>query len=139
MRQWESLWFGDKNRNDLPGEAVRRGLAQDARPWGEGRKVIMNNIMFGGWLPKWLRFDYGPSEIIGNRATIPQGQIFRTFDGRKATFSPAYKFVTDFSEDCIHSTMAGGPSDRRFSRWYDSGVPDWVAEKYRVMRPTANG
>jgi len=71
MRQWESLRFGDKNRDDLLGEAARRGLAQDARPRGEGRKVIMNNIMFGGRLPKWLGFDYGPIEIIGNRATIP--------------------------------------------------------------------
>lgn len=134
MRE-ESAWFGGRTRDDLLTIAIERGLAREARPWGEGRKVMMKNIMFGGRLPKWLGFDYGPIEIIGSRATIPQGQIFKTFGGRQATFSPTFKFVTDFAEDCIHSTMAGGPSDRRFSRWYTSGVADWIAGRYRVMRP----
>lgn len=57
-------------------------------------RKVMNNIMFAGRLPKWLGFDYGPIEIIGGRATIPQDQIFKTA-GRKATFSPTFKFVTD--------------------------------------------
>jgi penicillin amidase len=131
----ESMWFGGRTRDDLLALSIERGLKMEAKPWGEGRKLMMNNIMFAGRLPKWLGFDYGPIEIIGNRATIPQGQIFKTFGGRQATFSPTFKFVTDFSEQSIHSTMAGGPSDRRFSRWYTSGVPDWVAGKYRVMRP----
>jgi penicillin amidase len=134
MRE-ESAWFGGRTRDDLLTIAIERGLVREARPWGEGRKVMMKNIMFGGRLPKWLGFDYGPIEIIGSRATIPQGQIFKTFGGRQATFSPTYKFVTDFAEECIHSTMAGGPSDRRFSRWYTSGVADWIAGRYRVMRP----
>jgi len=96
--------------------------------------VMMNNLMFAGRLPKFLGFDYGPIEIIGNRATIPQGQIFTTLGGRKATFSPTFKFTTDFRENCIHSTMAGGPSDRRFSKWYTSGISDWIAGRYRVMK-----
>ena len=131
----ESWWFGGKKRDELLAEAIERGLKREAQPWGEGRKVMMKNIMFAGKLPKWLGFDYGPIEIIGNRATIPQGQLFKTYGGRQATFSPTYKFVTDFSEECIHSTMAGGPSDRRFSRWYTSGVADWLAGRYRIMRP----
>jgi penicillin G amidase len=91
--------------------------------------------MFAGRLPKLLGFDYGPIEIIGNRATIPQGQIFQTLGGRQGTFSPTFKFVTDFAEECIHSTMAGGPSDRRFSPWYASGVEDWLAGRYHRNAP----
>lgn len=134
MMREDSLWFGGRTREELLREAVRRALEKDAPPWGETRKVMMNNIMFAGRLPKWLGFDYGPIEIIGGRATIPQGQIFKTA-GRKATFSPTFKFVTDLSDDCIWSTMAGGPSDRRFSKWYKSGVADWVAGRYRRMKP----
>jgi penicillin amidase len=135
MRREESAWFGGKTRDELLRVAVERGLAAEARPWGEGRMVMMSNIMFAGKLPKWMGFDYGPIEIIGGRATIPQGQIFKTLGGRRTTFSPTYKFVTDFIEDSIHSTMAGGPSDRRFSRWYASGVEDWVAGHYRIQKP----
>jgi penicillin amidase len=134
MLREESVWFGGKTRNELLRTAIERGLAKKALPWGETRTVMMNNIMFAGRLPKWLGFDYGPIEIIGGRATIPQGQIFHTM-GRQGTFSPIFKFVTDFAEDCIYSTMAGGPSDRRFSKWYTSGVADWLAGKYRKMRP----
>jgi len=129
-----SSWFGGKTRDELLTVAIERGLAKEARAWGEGRKVMMKNIMMSGKMPKWMGFDYGPIELIGNRATIPQGQIFKTM-GRDSTFSPTYKFVTDFSEECIHSTMAGGPSDRRFSKWYTSGVADWLAGKYRKMVP----
>ncbi len=135
LQREESLWFGGATRDDLLPIALERGLDREARPWGEGRKVMMNNIMFAGKLPKWLGFDYGPIEIIGNRATIPQGQIFHTLGGRQGTFSPTFKFVTDFAEECIHSTMAGGPSDRRFSRWYTSGIKDWLAGRYRINRP----
>jgi penicillin G amidase len=131
----ESAWFGGRPREELLSEAIDKGLAKESPPWGTTRMVMMNNIMFAGRLPKFLGFDYGPIEIIGNRATIPQGQIFTTYGGRVATFSPTFKFVTDFAEDCIHSTMAGGPSDRRFSRWYTSGVADWIAGRYKVSRP----
>ncbi len=135
MLREESLWFGGKTRDELLRLAVERGLAEEAGPWGEGRKVMMNNIMFAGRLPKFLGFDYGPIEIIGNRATIPQGQIFHTMGGRQGTFSPTFKFVTDLAEECIYSTMAGGPSDRRFSPWYTSGIADWLAGKYKKTAP----
>lgn len=135
MLSEESLWFAGRTREELLRSAIERGLAKGAGPWGEGRKVMMNNLMFAGRLPKFLGFDYGPIEIIGGRATIPQGQIFKTFGGRQATFSPTFKFVTDMAEECIHSTMAGGPSDRRFSPWYTSGIEDWVAGRYRKMEP----
>jgi penicillin amidase len=132
MLKEQSTWFGSKTRDELLRVAIERGLAKEAKPWGQTHKVMMNNIMFAGRFPKWLGFDYGPIEIIGGRATIPQGQIFQT-QGRLATFSPAYKFVTDFTEECIYSALAGGPSDRRFSKWYTSGIDDWLAGKYRKM------
>lgn len=131
----ESLWFGGKSRDEIYVLAIERGLKADPASYGSTRKIIMKNLFFGGKLPKFLGFDYGPIELTGNRATIPQGQIFKTAGGRVATFSPAYKFITDFAEEKIHSAMAGGPSDRRFSKWYTSGVGDWLEGKYRVLEP----
>lgn len=135
MLREESVWFAERSRDDLLTEALRRGLRQEAPPWGRTRTVMMVNLMFAGAMPNWMGFDHGPIEIIGGRATIPQGQIFMTA-GRKATFSPTYKFVTDLGEDGIWSAMAGGPSDRRFSKWYTSGIDDWLAGRYRWMSPT---
>lgn len=133
--QKESLWFGGKSRDEIFLLAIERGLKADPVPFGSTRKVLMKNLFFGGKLPKFLGFDYGPIELIGSRATIPQGQIFKTAGGRVATFSPAYKFITDFAEDKVHSAMAGGPSDRRFSKWYTSGVGDWLEGKYKILEP----
>ncbi len=134
MLSESSSWFKGKSREELLRTAIERGLAGKVELYGKGRKVLMKNLLLGGRLPKFLGFDYGPVEFIGSRATIPQGQIFKSF-GRLATFSPTYKFVTDFAEEGIHSTLAGGPSDRRFSRWYTSGIRDWLNGRYRQVRP----
>ncbi len=134
MLSEESVWFRGISGQDLLNNAVEKGLAILAEPYGQDRKIMMKHLLLGGRMPKFLGFDYGPVELIGCRATIPQGQIFKSF-GRLATFSPSYKFVTDFQEEAIHSAMAGGPTDRRFSRWYTSGIQDWMAGKYRVMKP----
>ena len=70
---------------------------------------------------------------MGGRATIHQGQIYRT-GNRTTTFCPSFRMVTDLSTDEVHSSLAGGPRDRRFSRWYVSGLKDWIKGKYKVVR-----
>lgn len=130
----ESVWLKGKKRQEILVQAVERGLAAETEPYGLDRKIILKNLFFGGRLPKFLGFDYGPVELIGGRATISISQIFKS-GGREATFSPTYRFITDFQENMIHSVLAGGPSDRRFSRWYTSGIKDWLAGNYRVLKP----
>lgn len=44
-------------------------------------------------------------------------------------------WVTDMAETCLHSNMAGGPSDRRFSRWYVSDLANWQAGRYKTLSP----
>lgn len=134
MLSEDSAWFKGKKRQEIMAQAVKRGLAAAPDPYGSGRKIMLKNLFFGGRLPQFLGFDYGPVELAGGRATISISQIFKSA-GREATFSPTYKFITDFQEEAIHSTMAGGPSDRRFSRWYTSGIKDWLAGNYRVLKP----
>ncbi len=91
----------------------------------------MRHLLFGGKLPLWLGFDR-ELEIPGNRATVHQGQIYRG-GGRETSFAPSLRFITDLATDEIHISLAGGPSDRRFSKWYASGVADWVAGRYKTL------
>lgn len=130
----ESAWFGDKTRDELYGAAIAKGLEVKAVRYGDTRKIVMKNLFFGGRLPRFFGFDYGPIELAGSRSTITQGQIF-TSAGRLATFSPTYKFITDFAEERIHSILAGGPSDRRFSRWYTHGIEEWLNGTYHTLEP----
>jgi penicillin amidase len=50
---------------------------------------------------------------------------------------PSYRFVTDLAQSVVWTALPGGPSDRRFSRWYTSGVRDWVAGRLKAVRADA--
>ena len=128
----DSAWFKGRKREDLYREAIERGLALRAEPYGRGRKIMMRHLLLGGRLPRFLGFDFGPLELIGGRATISISQIFQQ-SGRVGTFSPTYRFITDLAEEKVYSVLAGGPSDRRFSRWYVSGIPGWLRGKYNEL------
>ncbi|MBN1880704.1 MAG: penicillin acylase family protein [Deltaproteobacteria bacterium] len=128
-----SLWFGEKSREEIFREAVTRGLSKKAVPYRKVHSIVMTNLFFGGKLPKFLGFDYGPVPLIGSRATIPQGQIF-TEAGRKTTFMPSYRVICNMGENAIHSNIPGGPSDRRFSGFYTTGVREYYNGTYTVHR-----
>jgi penicillin amidase len=128
----DSAWFAGRAREDLLRQALAEGLAELPRPYGETRQVVLSHLLFGGKLPRFLGFDRGPIPLPGSRATIPQGQIFRS-GGRTTTFSPSYRFVADLGEATLHTNLAGGPSDRRFSRWYASDLENWIKGIYKTL------
>ena len=128
-----SAWFGGEDRETLYKRTAEQSLRVSPRAWGEVRKVMMSHLLFGGKLPVFLGFDRGPITIIGNRATIHQGQIYRA-GNRTTTFCPSFRIVTDLSEEEVHSSLAGGPRDRRFSRWYCSDLKNWIRGKYKTVR-----
>ena len=117
-------------------KAVEKALAAQPEKWGSGRKVVMKNIMFDGKLPKFMGFDRGPITLIGSPATPHQGQIFESA-GRLTTFAPSLRLVTDLSTDDLYTNMAGGPSDRRFSKWYCSDLANWASGKYKKLTVNA--
>ncbi len=126
----KSIWFGDRSREEIYGSSLEKILSLSPRPWGEGRKFTMIHILFEGKLPKFLGFDKGPITGIGSRATIHQGQIYRSA-GRDTTFFPSFRLITDMGSDEFVSNIAGGPSDRRFSKWYCSDLDNWLKGKYK--------
>jgi len=129
-----SDWFADKSREKIYSRAIDRGLNKPAVPYGQTRKIFIQNMFFGGQLPKIFGFDFGPYEHIGSRATIPQSQIFRAM-GRPSTFAATYRMITDMAKDELLTNLPGGPSDRRFSRYYKTGMADWMSARYHVYKP----
>jgi penicillin amidase len=127
-----SVWFGGENRESFYEGVARKALDIPVRRWGESRQFMMRHLLFGGKLPVFLGFDRGPLTGIGGRATIHQGQIYRC-DNRTTNFFPSYRIVTDLARDKIHSNLAGGPSDRRFSKWYVSDLENWKQGKYKSL------
>jgi penicillin G amidase len=129
-----SAWFGGERREAIWRKAAERALAASAEPWGTGRRVTMSHILFGGKMPRFLGFDRGPIVLPGGRATVRQGQVYRSA-GRVTTFAPSWRMVTDLGTDEVHTALAGGASDRRFSRWYVSDLKRWLRGEYKRLTP----
>jgi penicillin amidase len=128
-----SAWFAGKPREEIFKEAIARGLAAPAKRHGETRRIYINNLFFGGKLPRWLGFDY-PMEHIGSRATIPQAQLYRSA-GRDGSFAATFRMVCDFATDEMLTNMSGGASGDRFSSFYKAGMQDWLDGVYRAIKP----
>jgi len=129
-----SAWYGDRSREQIYQTAIDRGLKEPAVPYGQTRKIYIPNIFFAGQLPKIFGFDYGPYEHIGSRATVAQSQMFKAM-GHPATFVAVYRMIADLDRDELHTNNAGGPSDRRFSKYYTMGIDDWMNAKYHIFKP----
>ena len=123
MKQ-KSAWFNGRSRNYLFKKAIQEGLRITPAPYGETRQVVLS---------RFLGFDYGPITLPGNRATVPQGQIFKSA-GRITTFSPSYRMIADMATGEIQTTIAGGASDRRFSKWYLSDLQNWLRGVYKTLK-----
>ena len=130
----ESVWFGDKSRQEIYQTAIEKGLRHKAQPYGKTRSTYIPNIFFAGKLPKIFGFDYGPYEHIGSRATIAQAQAFKSM-GYPSTFAATFRMITDFAKEELHTNLAGGPSDRRFSKYYTMGLQNWIEGGYDVFKP----
>lgn len=129
-----SPWLGERTRYDVWRAALGKVSGQIPVPWGDRNRITLTQIFFGGKLPRFLGFDRGPFPLRGGRATPHQGQIYRS--GRRlTTFAPSVRLVADMRESVLHSVLCGGPSDRRMSKWYASGVDEWLAGNLKVRRP----
>ncbi len=128
----KSAWFGARSREETFRQAAAVALKQPARQWGQVQRFIMANIFFNGRTPSFLGFDRGPFTARGGRATIHQAQFY-TSAGRRTSFLPSFRLVCDLSQDEVRTNLAGGPSDRRFSKWYASDVKNWLAGKYKTL------
>lgn len=137
MLSESSSWFGGRSRDDIYRKVLEETLQHQHQPQPLHRKrqIVLKNILFDGKLPRFLGFDAGPLTLIGSAATIHQGQIYRSAN-RTTTFAPSYRFVTDFNREECYTNLAGGPSDRRFSKWYTSDLRNWQQGIYKTVQPS---
>ncbi len=133
-----SEWFGGESRDAIYRRVAERSLRSAPERWGNRQKLPLSHLVFGGKLPRWLGFDRGPIEIRGGRSTVHQGQIYRSA-GRLTSFVPSFRMVAELAENGLHTNLVGGPSDRRFSRWYCNDVERWLAGDYKPVGPWPGG
>lgn len=127
-----SPWFEFCSREVIIKKAISHAIQQPIRRWGDVNRITMINMFFGGKMPKILGFDKGPIELKGGRATVHQGQIY-TSAGRITSFTPSYRMITDMATDEVHSSLAGGASGNRFSKYYANEIDDWCQGIYKKL------
>jgi penicillin amidase len=129
-----SAWLRGQDREAVWRRVAERALAVEPQPWRDGQQLVLAHMLFGGKLPRVLGFDRGPITLEGGRSTVHQGQIYRS-GGRATSFAPSVRLVTDMARDEVRTTLVGGPSDRRFSRWYISDLERWQRGELKTLGP----
>ena len=99
--------------------------------------ITLSHILFGGKLPRWLGFDRGPIRLCGGRSTPHQGQVY-TSAGRATSFAPSIRLLADMGDHVLHTSLLGGPPDRRWSKWYASEVQAWLDGTYKVLKRSSD-
>lgn len=131
-----SLWFQGKTREEIFKEVWTKEISplkeSEILPWKSQNHFSMVNIFFQGKLPKSLGFDYGDLALPGGRASISQGQVFE-IGNRLCSYLPSLRFIVDLSNNYLESHILGGPSDRRFSKWYKSEISLWKDKIYKKI------
>lgn len=130
----ETPWLGERSRDEVWKAAVDRVAAASPDEWGVRNNLTLTNMFFSGKMPAFLGFDRGPIPIRGGRATPHQGQIYRAGE-RMTSFTPSLRLVADMSEHDLHTALCGGPSDRRTSKYYTSGVDGWLSGALDRRKP----
>jgi penicillin amidase len=128
-----SIWFNGRSQKEIFQAAIEQGLNVEIKTWGEINFITMENILVGGKFPKLFGFDKGPIPLPGNRATIHQGQIYKS-NGRTTSFAPSYRIIADMNEDYIETALVGGVSDRRMSKYYKSDLDLWICGNYKKLK-----
>ena len=131
----ESGWHKAQSRDESFVAAFEVAQQSDCDEcWKERNSQPWVNQLFQGKLPAFLGFDTAPVPLPGGRATPQQGQIYVS-NGRQTSFAPSVRLVADMSEDRLHTCLAGGPSDNRFSKWYRNGIEPWQKGRLKVLLP----
>jgi penicillin amidase len=125
-------WHGPGGRDAAFRHAADHAFAHATATLTEHGPLVMGHLLFHGTLPSWIGFDRRPGALRGSRATIHQGQRLRS-GGRDICVGPSYRMVTDLAEPVLRTALPGGPSDRRHSPWYASGVADWWRGRHKTL------
>lgn len=128
----DSGWHGADGRDAALLRAAEAAFAAEPATLAERQPLVLRHVLLGGRLPALAGFDRATPGLRGGRATIHQGQRLRSA-GRDFVVGPSYRMVTDLAGAQLRTALPGGPSDRRFSRWYASGIDDWWSGRSKTL------
>jgi len=129
----ESIWWKGRDKRELIHNAATRveGIADE--PWSKLNNFHFTDRFFGKHqVGRLLGFNSRKYPMPGNHATPFQGHVLQTAK-RESTFAPSYHFVTDMSTDFAWTNLPGGPSENRFSKYYNNDVSRWLTGEYKRL------
>ncbi|MEQ8786027.1 MAG: penicillin acylase family protein [Pirellulaceae bacterium] len=126
-------WLHGRSKSAVIQRAAERISLDDIPPWSEINNFHFTDRFFGNHqVGRILGFNSRRYPMPGCHATVFQGHVMQTAK-RESSFAPSYHFVTDLSTDAVHTNLPGGPSENRFSRYYNIDVAPWFAGEYKVL------
>lgn len=133
LKKEHSSWWRNRDKADMIRKAYERLDKKDDRPWSEINAFRFTNRFFEGHRAgRLLGFHTAEMAMPGNHATPFQGHLFRSAK-RESTFAPSYHFVTDLGTDEAWTNLPGGPSEKRFSRYYKIDIQRWSEGAYKFL------
>ncbi|MEM9185586.1 MAG: penicillin acylase family protein [Planctomycetota bacterium] len=137
LRKVTSSWWQKREKGELIRRAAELAAAEPEAPWSDVNAFHFVNRFFGdGLTGRLLGYRSPRTAMPGCHATPFQGHLLVTAT-REATFAPSYHFVADLVTDEAWTNLPGGPSESRFSKWYESDIPRWIAGDYKRLAPGA--
>lgn len=133
LKKQESSWWRKRDKGELIRKAAERLADESPQQWGDVNYFHFADRYFGNHqVGRILGFASRRYPMPGNFATLFQGHVWQTAT-RAATFAPSYHFITDLGEDFAFTNLPGGPSESRFSKYYNIDVPRWLAGEYKKL------
>jgi penicillin amidase len=137
LRKVTSSWWSERDKSGMIRRAAERALAEPPHRWRDVNAFHFTDRFFGGsrgltTTGRLLGFESALTPMPGCHATPFQGHLKVTAT-RESTFAPSYHFVADLATDEAWTNLPGGPSENRFSRWYKTDVPRWIAGEYKRL------
>jgi len=133
LRKVTSSWWSKRDKGEMIRRAAERAAAEPDQPWSEVNAFHFVNRFFGGSITgRLLGYRKARTAMPGCHATPFQGHLMVTAT-RESTFAPSYHFVADLGTNQAWSNLPGGPSESRFSKWYQSDIPRWIAGEYKRL------
>ena len=131
----KSIWWESRNKGEMIQRASERLATESDEPWSQFNFFHFTNRFFGRHqVGRLLGYNSRRRAMPGCHATIFQGHVMQTAT-RETTFAPSYHFVTDLGTDEAWTNLPGGPSENRFSKFYQTDLDRWFDGKYKRLTP----
>jgi len=129
----QSVWWATRDKSQMIRKAAQRVDMTTGETWAELNNFHFTDRFFGSHqVGRILGFNSRQYPMAGNHATPFQGHVLQTAT-RESTFAPSYHFVVDLGTNEAHTNLPGGPSESRFSRYYNIDVQRWFNGEYKVL------